>query len=387
MLVTPLDEDIIANDLMPEGQRRTNVEIAGIHGVSEATVRRHRAALKRSGAPEAGKDAFFGDIPLEAMTQRGKTIRLPDGSYEKVTWSPGAVEAAEAKRLSWDDLVPVFDREPLVWKRDPLAPERHAILCLSDLQIGKTGSGGGTRETIERVRSAVASFAASIQEGGLGTLVVADVGDVTEGFWNVPSQAQTNDIPLTTQIRVAQRLIAETLREVAPFCGRVIYVAVPSNHCQVRVGIGSGKRASSPYDDFGLMIQENIQEALDGREGYEHVEFARPLPFEEAVTVDVGGTVVGFTHGHLAGRQSRMVDWLRGQAFGRRSGLDRAHVLIHGHWHNFGITLAGDSRWIISCPSADRGSDWWTNLSGDQTDSAVLSLEVTGGVAHHWRLW
>jgi len=240
---------------------------------------------------------------------------------------------------------------------------------------------------VARVRSAVRSFKASTQEGGLSTLVLADVGDVTEGFWNVSSQAQTNDIALTTQIRVAQRILAETVAELAPFCGRLVYVAVPSNHCQVRTGLGKGKQANAPFDDFGLMISENVEDVIAGRPGFEHVEFARPLPYEESVTVDVGNTSVGFTHGHLAGRQSKVGDWFRGQAFGRRSGLERAHVLVHGHWHNFGVSQVGDGRWVISCPSADRGSDWWTNISGDSTASSVLSFEVKGGDALAWRLW
>lgn len=385
--MTPLDEAIIANDLLPREQQRTNQEIADEFQTSEASVRRHRAKLKRRGAPDQGHDAFFNDVPVDAIVQRGKTIRLPDGSYEKITWKPGAVEMAVAKRLSYDDLLPVFDREPEVWERDPLAPEKHAVLCLADLQIGKVGSRGGTAETVARVRSAVRSFKASIQEGGLSTLVLADVGDVTEGFWNVSSQAQTNDIALTTQIRVAQRILAETVAELAPFCGRLVYVAVPSNHCQVRTGLGKGKQANAPFDDFGLMISENVEDVVAGRPGFEHVEFARPLPHEESVTVDVGGTAVGFTHGHLAGRQSKVGDWFRGQAFGRRSGLERAHVLVHGHWHNFGVSQVGDGRWVISCPSADRGSDWWTNISGDSTASSVLSFEVKGGDALAWRLW
>ena len=174
---------------------------------------------------------------------------------------------------------------------------------------------------------------------------------------------------------------------LAPFCGRLVYVAVPSNHCQVRPGLGKGKQANAPFDDFGLMISENVEDVVAGCPGFERVEFARPLPYEESVTVDVGGTYVGFTHGHLAGRQSKVGDWFRGQAFGRRSGLERAHVLVHGHWHNFGVSQVGDGRWVISCPSADRGSDWWTNISGDSTASSVLSFEVKGGDALAWRLW
>jgi hypothetical protein len=113
--MTPLDEAIIENDLLPEDQRLTNVELAEKYNTSEASVRRHRAKLKRRGAPNEGNDAFFSDVPVDAIIQRGKTIRLPDGSYEKITWKPGAVEMAEARRLSYEDLESVF-REPILSK-------------------------------------------------------------------------------------------------------------------------------------------------------------------------------------------------------------------------------------------------------------------------------
>jgi len=71
----------------------------------------------------------------------------------------------------------------------------------------------------------------------------------------------------------------------------------------------------------------------------------------------------------------------------RRSGLYDARILVHGHWHNFAVSQAGDARWIISCPSADRGSDWWTNLSGDSTRPAILTFEAAGGNASAWELY
>ena len=119
-MMTPLDEAIIENDLLPEDQRASNVELAERFNTSEASVRRHRAKLKRRGSPNMGNDAFFSDVPVDAILQRGKTIRLPDGSYEKITWKPGAVEMAEAKRLSYGDLEPVF-REPLLPKPAPVS--------------------------------------------------------------------------------------------------------------------------------------------------------------------------------------------------------------------------------------------------------------------------
>lgn len=386
--MTPLDEAIIENDLLPEDQRASNVELAERFNVSEASVRRHRAKLKRRGAPDMGHDAFFNDVPVDAILQRGKTIRLPDGSYEKITWKPGYAEMAEAKRLSYEDLIPVF-QEPLLPKPTKIADDSTKVVCLADLQCGKVQSGGGTEGTIRLVRRAIKGVADDIRfRGPYKRIILADVGDSTEGFWNVASQAQTNDLSLTDQIRTVQRLYAEALHTLAPLCSSLYYVAVPSNHCAVRTGQGKNSRANAPDDDFGIMISKNIEDIIAGRPGYEHVTFHHPEKWEEAVTVDAAdGTRIGFTHGHLAGSQSKVPGWFRDLAFGRRSGLYDARILVHGHWHNFAVSQAGDARWIISCPSADRGSDWWTNLSGDSTWPAILTFEAQGGNASSWELY
>lgn len=388
--MTPLDEAIIENDLLPEDQRLTNVELAEKFNTSEASVRRHRAKLKRRGAPDMGHDAFFNDVPVDAIVQRGKTIRLPDGSYEKITWKPGAVEMAEAKHLSFEDLDSVF-REPLISKPAPIVKddEDTLVVCLADFQCGKVAQGGGTEDTIRLVRRAIHDIADDIRfRDPYKRIILADVGDSTEGFWNVASQAQTNDLSLTDQIRTVQRLYAEALQALTPLCSSLYYVAVPSNHCAVRTGPGKNSRANAPDDDFGIMISKNIEDIIAGRPGYEHVKFFRPEKWEEAVTVDAAdGTRIGFTHGHLAGQQSKVPSWFRDLAFGRRSGLYDARILVHGHWHNFAVSQAGDARWIISCPSADRGSDWWTNLSGDSTKPAILTFEAQGGNASSWELY
>ena len=386
--MTPLDEAIIENDLLPEDQRLTNVELAEKHNTSEATVRRHRAKLKRRGAPNEGNDAFFSDVPVDAIVQRGKTIRLPDGSYEKITWKPGAVEMAEAKRLSYEDLGPVF-QEPLLPRVSANVEDDTLIVCMSDFQVGKRQSGGGTEDTVRLVRRAIKDIADDILfRGSYDRIILADVGDSTEGFWNVASQAQTNDLSLTDQIRTVQRLYAEAVRTLSPLCSSMYYVAVPSNHCAVRTGPGKNSRANAPDDDFGIMISKNIEDILEGRPSYGHVKFFRPEKWEEAVTVDAAdGTRIGFTHGHLAGSQSKVPTWFRDLAFGRRSGLYDARILVHGHWHNFGVSQVGDARWVISCPSADRGSDWWTNISGDSTKPAILTFEAQGGNASAWDLY
>ena len=387
--MSPLDEAIIANDELPERERKTNVDLAEEFNTSEATVRRHRRALKRKGRDDLDRDSFF-DLPVGAITKRGKTVRLADGSYEKIEYRPGAVEMEEAKRLSYEDLEPVF-REPLLPKvTDPAGPiESTPVVCLADFQVGKVGKGGDTEDTVRLVRRALKDIADDLTEPSpYQRIILADVGDSTEGFWNVASQAQTNDLSLTDQIRVVQRLYAEAVRLLAPLCESLYYVAVPSNHCAVRTGTGKNSRANAPDDDFGIMISHNIEDILEDRPGFEHVTFYRPEKWEEAVTVEAAdGTRIGFTHGHLAGSQSKVPGWFRDLAFGRRSGLYDARILVHGHWHNFGVRQVGDARWIISCPSADRGSDWWTNISGDSTKPAILTFEAQGGNASSWELY
>lgn len=386
--MSPLEEAIIANDALPERERKTNIDLAEEFNTSEATVRRRRRALKRKSQDTLSRDEFF-DLPVSAITKRGKTVRLADGSYEKIEYRPGALEMGEAKRLSYEDLEPVF-QEPLLPKPRPaLEKGETLIVCMADYQVGKRQSGGGTEDTVRLVRRAIKDIADDVLlAGGYERIILSDVGDSTEGFWNVASQAQTNDLSLTDQIRTVQRLYAEALKTFAPLCESLYYVAVPSNHCAVRVGPGKNSRANAPDDDFGILISKNIEDIVEDREGFEHVEFFRPEKWEEAVTVDAAdGTRIGFTHGHLAGSQSKVPGWFRDLAFGHRSGLYDARILVHGHWHNFAVSQVGDARWIISCPSADRGSDWWTNVSGDSTRPAILTFEARGGNASSWELY
>lgn len=383
--MTPLDEAILENDALPQHQRRTNQAIADEFGTSEAAVRRHRKALKRrSETNKGGVDEYFG-VPVEAITARGKTVRLADGSYEKITYKPGVVERGEVQAKRFEDLAPIF-AEPAT-----SAPEVKArstiVVVVSDLQIGKTDRGGGTEETVRRVRAAVTRIA-DHAAGRYRKVILVDCGDSVEGFSNTVSQAQTNDLPLTYQIRTVQALLADTLRTLAPAAPEVTYVAVPSNHCQVRTGIGRSNRASFPGDDYGLLIADNIQQIVTGRPGYEHVRFETPEKRLESLTVRAAdGTVMGVTHGHAAGAKSRVADWFRGQAFGCVAGMQDARVLLHGHWHSFSVQTVGDSRQIICAPTADPGSSWFQNTSGDASKPSLLTFELGSGTSSGWRLW
>lgn len=383
--MTPLDEAILKNDALPQHQRRTNQAIADEYGTSEAAVRRHRKALKRrSEMGKGGIDEYFG-VPVAAITARGKTVRLADGSYEKITYKPGVAERGEVQARRFEDLAPIFAETPSA--AIEVAPLSTLVVVVSDLQIGKTDQRGGTEDTIRRVRSAVARIA-DHAAGQYRKVILVDCGDSTEGFSNTVSQAQTNDLPLTYQIRAAQALLADALRALAPAAPEITYVAVPSNHCQVRTGVGRSNRASFPGDDYGLLIADNIQQIVAGRPGYGHVRFETPEKRLESLTVRAAdGTVMGVTHGHAAGSKSRVADWFRGQAFGCVAGMQHARVLLHGHWHSFSVQTVGDSRQVICAPTADPGSSWFQNASGESSPPRLLTFELGGGTSSAWRLW
>lgn len=382
--MSPLDEAIIANDSLPQHQRRTNQAIADEFSTSEAAVRRHRKALKRrSEQRQQGTDAYFG-VPTEAITSRGKTVRLPDGSYEKIAWKPGAAERAEVKRLAYDDIAPLFAEKPAPTPERPRSGT--LVVVISDMQIGKTDTRGGTKETVRAVRSAISGIA--LQAVSYDEVILVDCGDSTENFTNTVSQAQTCDMGLVEQIRTAQGVLADAVRLLAQACPTVTYVAVPSNHCQVRAGIGRSNRANIAADDYGLLIQSNIQMAVEGRPGFEGVSFLAPSPHLESLTVRAqDGTVMGVTHGHAAGSKGRVADWFRGQAFGCVAGMQDARVLLHGHWHSFSVQTVGDSRQIVCAPTVDPGSSWFQNASGESSLPALLTFELGGGTSSGWRLW
>ena len=383
--MTPLDEAILENDSLPRNRRRTNQAIADEYGTSEAAVRRHRKALKRrSEMSRGGIDEYFG-VPVGAITARGKTVRLADGSYEKITYKPGAAEREEVQARRFEDLAPIF-AEPIKTAAEVPSPST-LVVVVSDLQIGKTDRSGGTEETVRRTRAAVASIA-DWAAGRYRQIILVDCGDSTEGFSNTPSQAQTNDLPLTYQIRTAQALLADTLRALTPAAPEVTYVAVPSNHCQVRTGIGRSNRASFPGDDYGLLIADNIRQIVSGRPGYERVQFYVPERRLESLTVRAAdGTVMGVTHGHAAGSKSRVAEWFRGQAFGCVAGMQHARVLLHGHWHSFSVQTVGDNRQIVCAPTIDPGSSWFQNASGESSLPRLLTFELGGGTSSGWRLW
>lgn len=77
------------------------------------------------------KDKFF-DIPNAIITSRGKTVRLLDGSYEKVTYSPAWIAMLEA--MSYNDFADALSDFQCVPEWESYCQvDKTFVLCVADL--------------------------------------------------------------------------------------------------------------------------------------------------------------------------------------------------------------------------------------------------------------
>lgn len=108
----------------------TNVALGRLYGLSETSIRRHRKHIDEASV-EDNPDPFF-DVPTSIITSRGKTVRLPDGSYEKIHYDPSKTAGVP----EW----PVIDRPAPLDTRQFAAPSliHKWKVCVAgaDSQIG-----------------------------------------------------------------------------------------------------------------------------------------------------------------------------------------------------------------------------------------------------------
>ena len=390
------DEDILATSHL------SSRDAAAALGVGKTTINDARRRLKEQGtltdepAPTGTGDtmeealanlkAGKSDVSTHNLSYSVVERELADGSVK----SQYTVRAAHAKK-SKPELPPADDIERLLsqWEHTPelIQPTSAPIfvVCPADLQVGKVSDKGGTEELIERVKASFDRAANRSREvGGHAVIVMADLGDIIENFYNTSSQRETNDADLTTQVRVARMLMAYGINVLAPLCNKMYVVSVPSNHGAVR--IGKQQDAAHASNDWGVEVNHQLEDVFSAREEFDHVEFVRPDGLEDSVGLNISvklenytdTTRFGFAHGHQAGKAEKLPDWWRGQALGRGA-VSQADILLAGHFHSFRMMQAGDERWIIVAPSSDNGSDWFRRLTGDRHTAGMLTFEATNG--------
>lgn len=402
-MTTKLSEDDVLSTI-----HLSSREAAAVLGVGKSTVNDARKKYKVQTPKPSNNIIADGNTleeVLDAMRQ-GKTDlsnhtlnfttverELADGSIKhQYTVRATTNKNSKPQLPDADDLIQSLNE----WRYEPreLTPRGAApifVVLPSDLQVGKVSDKGGTDELEARVK---ASFdrAASIAErhGGYPCIVLADLGDIIENFYNVASQRETNDRDLTTQVKIARKLMQYGINVLAPWCAKMYVVSVPSNHGSVRISFKD--EAAHPSNDWGVAVNEQLEEVYAGRDDFAHIEFVRPHGLEDSIGLAISfehpetddeyawtdTTTFGFVHGHQAGKAERLREWFAGQSLGRGP-VGSADILLAGHFHSFRMTQGGDERWIIVAPSSDNGSDWFRRITGDRHTTGMLTFEASQG--------
>ena len=371
---------------------------------AEVLADRARRALKEAHDAATELAASTLGVSPEAVTPYRASLRIPKmggGSWLKVDIDPTKAALAEGERVAFESLRADMDKYAADYvKRHNTHSaagvsdyaEGTLVVALADFQTGKTDVHGGTVNLYKRVRSVYAQMEAELPH--YKTIVAADLGDIIENFMNVGSQRQSNDLNLTDQLEAAISLIWEGLRVLHSKCDNLIYVAVPSNHCEVRTGVGNKNRASSVLsDDYGIHVQRQIRRMAEMRpDVYGIMSFVCPSDYDAACTVKPRAddkSVLFFEHGHVGGgaSQAKMRRHVKDMQAGRIVYAHLANIFVHGHYHTPEMYLVGDKTWVVGVSSIDSGSSWFTNMSGESAPSAVTSFVAKGGMVRDMRLW
>lgn len=369
--------------------RLTNAELTQLTGLSERTLRRRKAALRNQYSPPATTTAptttttapipnSNTELPPNAIQTRGKISRFTPGEgWDSVEYTIASED--DQKLLDYEtDLLPLLDKFPLT---APKSSENDYFeqFSAADFQLGKAlESGGGTPETVERVKNSLARFVERVQVSNPKAIVVTDLGDIIENMFNVPShQLSTNDLDLVAQIRTARRLMLEVVLTLAPLAPELYYVAVPSNHGQVRTAPKSS--VGGVDNDFGLDVSFQIEDVI-AHSQVSNVTFVRPEPFQETAVLELCNTRVAYNHGHrTSGGQKGHDKWWAGQDHGRMPGWN-ADIFFFAHYHTFCIEQSGDGRWMISVSASEPSSDYFALANGKRSTRGVTCVRIGNGV-------
>lgn len=252
--------------------------------------------------------------------------------------------------------------------------EQTVVVALSDMQIGKTGSRGGTPELLERLHETRSRLEHYLKSNKPESLVLAEVGDLFEGFESGGNPMFTNDLSLAQQMDMAATEVYEFVKLMTRF-GHVDVLTVPSNHTAWRNG---KQNLGNPQDDLGLFVHQQVEKiakaaGLDATWHY-------PAPYDEAIIHSVRGTTLGVVHGNQYGPGGAPLYWAKQQHGGQPIGS--ADILLSGHYHVLTIIPTGRnpytarSKWWLQAPTIDNGSDWFRNKAGQDSDPGLLVFAI-----------
>lgn len=265
-------------------------------------------------------------------------------------------------------------RKTRIRPRKLMTGESTAVVVWADLQVGKQDSRGGTLELLERLETKRDALRAYLKSSGSSRGLFVDVGDGVESFENVASQAHLNDLSFPDQIDTYATETWKTQALMANFFP-VDSMIVPSNHSAWR----NGKQIlGKPGDDWGMHVHKRLQEKAGDRNA--DITYHFPNVWDESLTLDVRGTMVGAHHGHQCSSGS-FAKWWADQQHGGQP-LARADIALSGHYHSLNVqptgrnAFTGKSKWHLQAPTLDNGSSWYRNKAGADSDPGMLVFVI-----------
>jgi len=343
----PRTEEDIRRELSARGISDATHRITVSHSIWDGGLEGPKYAFKATATPlpevtpEVANDLTIDDLPL---------------LYSQVT------------TRNVPDVVHVYDP----------VPEKSLVVVWADIQVGKTGSRGGTPELIARIAQKREALREYMYWHPAKEAFFLSVGDEVESFENVAAQAFTNDLSFPDQLDLELTFELDMITTLAKGVDKVTVAGCSSNHCRWRAGKGV---LGKPKDDYGIYIKRQLEKALRLNTSYDKVVFEYPNEWDETMAVDVQGTRVGIAHGHQVNNPNNIEDWWRKQVFGRGATAD-ADILVTGHFHTFRAQPVGRSqrtgknRWWLQAPTLDNGSDWYRESQGSDSDEGLLVFLV-----------
>jgi hypothetical protein len=270
-------------------------------------------------------------------------------------------------------------------------PKRNAtgkafVICPADFQIGKGGSRGGHKESIERIHAAYDRIEEKLKVGKYDQIVILDMGDIVEGVNNKADMDQlvTNTLSPMQQTDLAAALIWDLIKLCAKYAP-LTYGSVASNHCQFRVNKAAVGKPG--VDDWGVVILQQIRR-LATEVGLPVERWLVPHPHDEGFAFDVfgdGSHILGAIHGHQVSRPDSLQSFWTKAVF-NDTYLAATTLMVSGHFHHHRVEQFSGSenreRWWVQASTMDNGSDWFTRMKGGGGDSttAVTCFELEAGV-------
>ena len=295
------------------------------------------------------------------------------GEYETVWLSAYKFDIA---RKGIDVDLPALYAEVKKTKPSPAkkpSGESTVVVCWADIQTGKVDHLGGLKELLERLEEKRIALQAYLKRSKFDHIVIADAGDIIEGFENFDAQTRTNSLSLMDQIDVAATEFWKTIRLCAKHAP-VDVLSIPSNHCRWSKGKSLMGKVT---DDWGLHISKRLER--HNEEAGLPVTFHRAEEWQETLQFPIRDTRLGLAHGHQSNNPQGIPAWWAKMS---HSGVLDCDVLVTGHFHFASLRPSGRcartnrARWHIQCPTLDNGSSWVRNKYGEDGDPALAVFQI-----------